>query len=193
MLFFSSWYEFNQPGGTVYWTNKGKQSACSSDALIRNIRGEKVIAVVNELYECLWVEYTSLLSRSNGKREFVPYSSDRIVFIFWLITNSMHGPNISFSLESEYFWILYVFEATFMEQCSWLTLTKNVLTVLFFFFAAIEVLWIWNVKSLKYNISWRVCSKLTLWWNFKQHFSHAFLAPCGRNSLTVVIFYIHAR
>lgn len=36
----------------------------NKDALIRNIRGKKVIAVVNELYRWLWVLYMSLLSHS---------------------------------------------------------------------------------------------------------------------------------
>lgn len=40
----------------------------NKDALIRNIRGEKVIADVNGLYGCLWVEYSSLLSHSDEKR-----------------------------------------------------------------------------------------------------------------------------
>lgn len=39
----------------------------NKDVLIRNIRGEKVIAVVNELHGCLWVWYTSLLGCSDEK------------------------------------------------------------------------------------------------------------------------------
>ena len=43
------------------------------------------------------------------KREFVPYSSDKIVFIFWVITD-MHHPNISVLLSSRRYRYLNVFE-----------------------------------------------------------------------------------
>lgn len=41
------------------------------EAQIRNIRGKKVIAVVNELYRWLWVGCTSLLRCSDRKKDCV--------------------------------------------------------------------------------------------------------------------------
>lgn len=87
----------------------------NKDALIRNIRGEKNHCC------CEWAEWMPVggvhvfIKPQWWKKGFVPHSSEKIVFIFWLITH-VHRPNIS--LSSKRYRYLTVFEANVLDITS---------------------------------------------------------------------------
>lgn len=103
-------------------------------------------------------------------KEFVSHSSEVTVFKFWLITY-MHFPNISlYNKKCRY---LNIFEPFL---CFWYYILDSIWFILwkinwqpFLWFLQWMCFLILNEKALKCHISWKVCSRLALWWNFQQH------------------------